>query len=353
MRATFPLSIALTIAILAAAPATAKMASADAAENDVLGVGISLAEVPASAQSDPRAQRYIIDNVAPGGTIERTINVSNGSSTAQTISVYSGAASLAGGSFVPDQGDSPNLLTSWTSIGASTIELNADETAQTTVTIAVPSDAPEGELYSAIWAQVSSDPDASGSIATANRSGIRIYLSVGAGNGPAANFSIDSLVAVRNADGDPEVVANVTNTGGRAVDIQGALSLSEGPSGLSAGPFDITTTTTLAPATSGEVLISLDSELPNGPWMANLTLTSGLLSHDATAQLTFPDAGTGDTVAVAEDGPNLPLIIGAVILVLLILGAGAIFRIRRRALATTRSASASAPAGSKTSPPSS
>jgi hypothetical protein len=70
------------------------------------------------------------------------------------------------------------------------------------------------------------------------RSGrIRLYLSVGPGGAPAANFTIDSLTAKRTPDGHPTVLARVHNTGGRALDMNGTLRLVDGPGALDAGPY--------------------------------------------------------------------------------------------------------------------
>ena len=127
-------------------------------------------------------------------------------------------------------------------------------------------------------------------------------------------------VHVLLVDDEPALDADHLRERGRAVDIRGQLSLSGGPSGLSAGPFDITDTTTLAPGESGEVSVTLDSELPNGPWDAALTLTSGLLGEEASATITFPDAGTGDTIAVADDGLNWLIVGGGIVVALIALG---------------------------------
>ena len=102
------------------------------------------------------------------------------------------------------------------------------------MTIAVPIDAAPGERYAVVWAETRSTPS-EGGITQVNRVGIRIYLAIGAGGPPAADFTIDSLTAIRSADGRPMVVATVHNTGGRALDMSGTLELSAGPGGLSAG----------------------------------------------------------------------------------------------------------------------
>ena len=163
-----------------------------------------------------------------------------------------------------------------------------------TVTIAVPVDAAAGEQYGVIWAEVRSASD--GALTQVSRVGIRVYLSVGSGGAAAANFSIDSLIAKRSPTGDPVVVANVHNTGGRALDMSGTLQLLAGPGGLSAGPFPANLGVTLAIGDTEPVTITLDRRLPAGPWDARITLRSGLLERTATATITFPDAGASAAV---------------------------------------------------------
>ena len=98
-----------------------------------------------------------------------------------------------------------------------------------------------------------------------SRVGIRLYLSVGPGGSPAADFTIDSLTAVRSPDGQPMVLATVHNTGGRALDMSGTLELSDGPGGLSAGPFPATLGTTLGIGDTEPVTIALDEADPHRP----------------------------------------------------------------------------------------
>src|SRR5438067_258369 len=75
---------------------------------------------------------------------------------------------------------------------------------------------------------------------------------------PKNDFTIDSLQAVRGKDGTPAVLAKVHNTGARALDMRGSLQLSDGPAGLSAGPFDAQLGTTLAPGDTAPVVVPLD-----------------------------------------------------------------------------------------------
>ena len=217
----------------------------------------------------------------------------------------------------------------WTTFDHEYVKLEADAKKIVLLTISVPSDAAEQELYSAIWAEVRAAPAEGSPIIQASRSGFRVYLSVGPGNGAPADFEIGALTSARNARNVPTVSTTVTNIGGRAVDISGDLTLANGPAGLSAGPFSMQQTTTLAPGDSGEVVFTLSDELPNGPWAATLSLKSGLVEREALATITFPDEGVGETVAPNES-PVLFITLVSSGAVLLLLTAGTFWWLRHR-----------------------
>jgi hypothetical protein len=160
--------------------------------------------------------------------------------------------------------------------------------------------------------------------------GIRLYVSVGPGGAPTANFTIESLTAKRSAQGRPLVVATVHNTGGRALDLSGSLSLSAGPAGLSAGPFPATLGVTLAIGDTEPVTIALDERLPAGPWRARVTLHSGLLEHTGQATITFPDAGSSPAVPTSSTGSGWLIFAGVGMLVLLGTGGLAVGARQRR-----------------------
>ncbi len=108
------------------------------------------------------------------------------------------------------------------------------------------------------------------------------------------------------------------NTGGRALDLSGTLQLTDGPGGLSAGPFPLVLGTTLGIGETEPVGFKLDKQLPNGPWKAHLKVTSGLLTETAQATITFPESGTAEAVATS-DGSRVWLWVGIAALVLLLL----------------------------------
>jgi hypothetical protein len=256
-------------------------------------IGIRLLQAPVALQNDPRAKTYIIDHVAPGVTLTRTIGVTSTSASPVQVQLYSGAATVNGGSFNPGPADQPNDLTSWITVTPKSVVVPPHGEATATVTIVVPQSAGPGERYGVVWAQP--PPNSSGSgITVVNRVGIRVYLSVGDGAAPTIDFTINSLTAARDQSGRPYVTASVHNTGGRALDLSGSLTLGNGPGGTRAGPFAAKLGTTLGIGQTEPVTILLDRSLPEGPWLADLTLTSDAVVREATATITFP-ASSGQT----------------------------------------------------------
>jgi hypothetical protein len=275
-------------------------------------LGIRLVDIPTDRADDPRAYAYVIDHLAPGTTIERTIEVSNTTDSAMRVELYAAAASIEGGRFVGADGRTQNDVSTWTSVDPAPLSVRAGSVEQVTVTIAVPADASPGEHYGAVWAEARSIAT-SGGLTEVNRVGIRLYLDIGPGGEPASNFTIDDLTAGRTDDGAPIVTATVTNTGGRALDMSGELTLADGPAGLTAGPFPATLGTTIAPGDTEHVAVVLDEKLPNGPWDAHITLASGLLKVSADATITFPDKGIAGPVATylkSNGGPSWPVFLG-------------------------------------------
>jgi hypothetical protein len=234
---------------------------------------------------------YIVDHLAPGTVIHRRIEVSSTVTGRTQGLLYPAAAVITRGSFQGADGHTPNELSSWTSVAPGRFDLATGGRMTATVTVVIPRDASPGERYAVVWAETRSPTAKGGGVVAVSRVGIRLYLSVGPGGAPAAGFKIESLAAQRSTTGLPVVVARVRNTGGRALDLGGTMSLKDGPGGLRAGPFNARLGTTLAIGASDAVTIALDERLPAGPWDARLTLHSGLLAHTAAATITFPDKG--------------------------------------------------------------
>ncbi|HEX9888074.1 MAG TPA: hypothetical protein VGA69_01240, partial [Nitriliruptorales bacterium] len=240
------------------------------------------------------------------------------------------------GTFLIAEGDGQNELSAWLSVAPGAVALDPGEIGEATVTVEVPEDATDGERYAAVVA--SSPTEATGPITLESRVGLRVYLSVGEGQEPPSDFEVDTLTARRDAAGVPVVDAEVRNTGQRALDLRGELTLEEGPAGLSAGPFRARVPTTLGPGERGQVTVELDPALPAGPWRARLTVRSGTLARAAEATIVFPEgAGEASEPVEATEVPLLrdrgfllPLAIVLVSLVVIGLALFWWFVVRRR-----------------------
>jgi CheY-like chemotaxis protein len=298
----------------ASTPAPARVLPAPASGS----IGIRLVDAPVSAKDDRRARVYIVDHLNPGTVITRRIEVSNTTASTARIALYPAAATIDNGSFLGGAGHAVNDLSSWTAVTPAEPAVPAGGKLMATATITVPVDAAPGEQYGVIWAEARSADSGGGGVTQVSRVGIRLYVSVGPGGAPAANFSIDSLTAQRSPSGEPTVVASVHNTGGRALDMNGSLDLKGGPGGLSAGPFPASLGTTLAIGATEPVTIALDQALPAGPWEARITLKSGLVEQSTSATITFP--ATGSAAAVVTHSKKS----GVAKTALALVGAGAV-----------------------------
>lgn len=319
-------------------PASAQSTPAVGACAD--GVGVALVDVPASRQTDPRARTYIIDHVEPGTRFERRLRICNGTSAPVTVAVYAGAATIEGDAFTAVEGRVSNELSSWISVEPGQVTIPAEGEQIVSASVAVPADASGGERYAAILVEVPPVEREDG-VSVANRVGVRVYLSVGGPEEPASDYVVESLQAGRRADGLPVVTAEVRNTGRRALDLRGELVLTDGPGGLSGGPFPATVGTTLAVGATAPVEVVLDDAISGGPWLARISMRSGLLERRAEARITFPDdAGVAAEVVAATSLPLtrnpsvlIPVAFGLISLLLLLLLLVAYLEHRRRARA--------------------
>ncbi|MFD0636594.1 peptidase [Catenulispora yoronensis] len=291
--------------------------------------GVRLLDVPVSEAGDPRAGAYIIDHLTPGTVVHRRIEISTTAHQPLKVAVYPDAAVVAGGSFVPQPEHTVNELTTWTSLDQDAVVVPARGATDATVTISVPKDAAPGERYGVVLAEVAqANP---GTVSQVNRVGIRMYLSVGGNNPPAADFTVDTLTAHRDAQDHAFVEAMVHNTGGRAVDMSGALTLAATNGSLTAGPYKVTLGTTLAPGQSEPVRVVITDPVPDGPWNATIELRSGLLDKTSRALITFPHTTGVSAAATAHAvslGGHLGLITGG-LLTAMALGAIAFVFLRR------------------------
>jgi hypothetical protein len=302
-------------------------------------IGIRLVDAPVERRDDPRAQTYIVDHVGQGATITRQVELSSTVAQPTNVSLYVAAATLDDGQFVFGEGRAENDLTDWSSIDPPEVTVPANGTVRAAVTIAVPTDADNGERYGVIWAEL---PGSGGDANVVNRVGVRVYLSVGEGEEPVTDFTIDTITARRDDDGTPVVETSVTNTGGRAIDLAGSLVLENGPGSLSAGPIDVQIGTTLAPGETAPASVRLDPSLPDGPWDATITIAAGRLEHTAEAAITFPsEAGaTADPVdATSSDAAQRKVLVPvAAASAVAVGGATAIYFLRRRAAVLAKEA---------------
>lgn len=315
-----PVAGALASAI-GAFPTTSAVAAAAAQGGDA-AVSIRLLEGPSERSSDPRASQYVIDHLQPGDRISRRFQVTNRTGGPIDLQLYDAAGDVHDGAFHFADGRGENELTSWTSVAPASVSLPAGASETGTVTIDVPSDASGGERYAVVWAELPGALSPSG-ITVVNRVGIRIYLSVGGDEEPPTKFRVDRFTPVRDDDGRPGIDITACNEGGRAVDLEGSLTLTNGPGGSSAGPFQSGTATTLAPGECGVVSIRAPGDLPAGPWRARASLRSGVVEESAQADVTFPATPSVgapvDADPVTRSGRGLLLVLLALLLLLAVL----------------------------------
>ncbi|NMM87217.1 hypothetical protein B2J88_23135 [Rhodococcus sp. SRB_17] len=241
---------------------------------------------------DAPGQPYIVATPNPGDTVTRQVRVTNNTGAAQDISVYAGPATMDNGKFNVENAGETNALSTWTSVDKPTVSLGNGAAKDVTVTIKVPSTAPSATLYGSIWAAIGN-----------SRVGVRMDVTVGGTNGPAADFLVTDLIPQRQSDGTAVVVASVTNTGNHSVDMTGTLHLTGGPGGqwLDAVPAQ---PTTLAAGARGTVVFVIPNSatLPNGPWTADTRLKNGYFTHELKKPITFPNAASPATGSLGSLG---------------------------------------------------
>jgi hypothetical protein len=303
------------------------------------GIGVRLVDVPAASRDNPLARAYIVNDVAPGTSIRRRVEIVNSTRSTAAIAVYPAAAALSRGNFAFAPGRGRNELSSWTSVSRDVLRLAPRTKALETVTIDVPEDASSGRHFAVIWAEVSAPPPAGGGVTLVNRVGIRMYFSVGPGGALPADFAIGALTAERSSTGEPVVVVIVRNTGGRSLAIRGSLALAKGPGGLRAGPFPVELGSGLEPGDSAPATVRLDKQVPRGPWQASIRLRSGSVQRTAVGTISFPlVVGAAKPLATEVDRTALLRFLSVVggLLVLLALAALALLLFRRSGPRTPR-----------------
>jgi hypothetical protein len=252
------------------------------------GIGVRLVAVPTGPSGNPLARLYIIDRLAPGTSVSRQVQVSNSTRATADVAVYAAGATLGRVGFTFAAGRVQGQLSSWTSVSRDVLRLRPGTDALEMVTVRVPKDASSGEKYAVVWAQVSAPSLHQRGLVLVNRVGIRMYVSIGLGGTPPPNFTVGRLAAERSKTGEPFVDVTIHNSSESPLDISGRLTLSNGPGGVSGGPYPLTLGPALAPGRSEIATAVLSKQLPDGPWKASISLTSGPTARSATATVTFP-----------------------------------------------------------------
>jgi hypothetical protein len=288
------------------------------------GIGVRLLRLAGAPAGNPLARSYIVARAAPGDVITRRVEVTNTTGAAHLVSVYAAAASTPGGVFRFGPGHAQNDVSSWTRIGTPLLRLDAGAAADELVTIRVPANAVRGAHDAVVWAETSSPAPTGGGVTLVNRVGIRVYLTVDKSGAAAPAFRISALRATRQTDGSQLVTAHVTNDGSGPLSVSGRLTLGQdGSSGLRAGPFSLAAGAPIMPGHSQLVSARVPAAVPPGRWQVRMLVTSGTVTHTATATLTF----AGQTASPAAPGGR-SLIGAAVLLAALLLMAAAARRKR-------------------------
>ncbi len=332
-RSTGALALSATVVVLGGLSPVAS-ASTSPPPGPRGDFGVRLVDVPVSEARNPRALRYIIDDLPAGSVVHRRILLLNNEHRTVRFSVYPDAAHITRGLFVGDSGATRSELTTWTSVRHRFVTLAPGKSAMDMVTIRVPKGASRGEHYGVIWVQQRARPrpGARFGVREVARVGIRMYLAVTRGGAPPTKYEITSITGRWLASGQPLVVARVRNTGGRAVDLSGTLRLAGGPGHTRGGPFPAQKIATVAPGQSWDLTFAPPRSLPEGSWRATVSLVSGLTTAtgSVTIQLSRPSGGhTGPSVMTW-----VLLALGGLALVLILIMGRYARGHRRRALAS-------------------
>ena len=286
----FALAIGI-LSIVSPVASAAVSSSPSAAPGPPGTFGVRLVDVPVSQAGNPRALRYIIDYLPTGTVIHRRILVANDEARTARFTVYADAAFISGGDFVGYAGATRNELTSWVSVQHPTVTLAAGASVLDMITIRVPLGATRGEHYGVIWVQQTARVRARGQqfgVTEVSRVGVRLYVAVGRGGAPPTSFDITAVTGHVTDARQPIIVAHVSNTGGRAIDLNGSARLTDGPGNTSSGPFPAQRIVTLAPGQSWNMTFAAPKSLPDGSWRVTVALASGFTKATAstTIQLT-------------------------------------------------------------------
>ncbi|GIG88496.1 hypothetical protein [Plantactinospora endophytica] len=306
--------------------------AASAAVDSGGALEVRVAVPPGDKPSDADLTR-LAAHARPGDVVDRWIEVVNPSRLRQHVTVYPAGATIRNDTFSYAEGRTGNELSRWTRVPSSTFRLEPRAKKPVRIRLTVPASAAPGERYAVIWAQIAAaapkSPKRAGKAPPARRTGLRVYLNVGTGAEPQPAFEIVGMRAEQTARGVPVVVAQVRNTGPRALDPHGTLRLSTASSPAALGPFTALGGVTIAPQSSGSMTVPLYGRLPAGPWNAELAVADGAVLRESKATLSLPEPRPSSLVVTKDDGPSMILILaatGALLGVLVLLG----LRLRRR-----------------------
>jgi hypothetical protein len=318
----------VTVLVVAAATVLpAGLAAATSVPAPSTSVGIRLVPSPGAQSGNPLAADYIIEHMAPGTSITRSVEIDNESSAPMSVSVYAAGANVVRGRFAFSPGHTSDELSSWTSVGQGALRLAPGARRLDAVAISVPRSALPGSRTAVVWAEVSAR--AGDGVTLANRVGVRIYLSVGSSASAPPIFGVGPIEAARTAAGAGRITTSAHNLSGSTFSVRGALVLTNGLDGLRAGPFTAVPTSILAPGASARVAVSLAPSFPRGPWHATFVLTNGSVTRSVSATILFPPA-----ILAASNG-GIPPIADILAVIALLLAAGVVIRAARRRSAST------------------
>jgi hypothetical protein len=264
-----------------------------AATEQPAGIGLRLVDGPTDAAGGLATDR--ISHVIPaGGTARWTIEVVNSGPDPLEVPLTVGAAELVDGQFRPADDAAGAELPDWVTIEPASPVVPAGSRLQATVTVEVPEDATDGDHAAAVWASATSH----GPVTQVNRVGLRTLITVADGV-PAAGFSIGDITVEPAEDGPASIAVEVTNTGGRMLEVAGELDLHDGPGGVSAGALPLSPTS-IATGAIGTLRTPVDPELPEGRWTVEARIVGDGLSDEASATLLLgqpPPEGDGENRA--------------------------------------------------------
>ncbi|AOX66286.1 hypothetical protein BJK06_11440 [Curtobacterium sp. BH-2-1-1] len=316
--------------------APAGVAAAGTGSSPEPGIGVQLLPGAEATDRSPTS-RYIRDTLRPGQTVERTIRVTNASDTERAVSMTTTAAGITDGAFRIDTAPRSEL-TDWIGLDPASVDVPARSSALVRVRIAVPPDATGGERYAVVWAATASErPDGTG-LRMVSRVGVRSYVAV---SGPAALRTAFRVSEPRvGPSGDERtVLADVRNTGERAVDLTGTLVLADGPAGAVLPSITGDRPRTLAPGQRAALTFTVPAAVAPGTWLARIAVTDGVTTERTAGSIALPSASPRAATRIDRASGSHPSVgLVPVLLVLLVLASATV-----TALALRRRRSTTAP----------